>query len=137
MPPSDQKQQLIEAAIQARRHAYAPYSRYTVGAALLTADGRVFTGANVENAVYPLTICAERAAVVSAVSGGEQSFKAIAVATKDAGTPCGACRQVLAEFGLDIQVIITDDQGRVKHNLTVDELLPRSFGPTNLEKGGA
>lgn len=137
MPPSDQKQQLIEAAIQARRHAYAPYSRYTVGAALLTADGRVFTGANVENAVYPLTICAERAAVVSAVSGGEQSFTAIAVATKDAGTPCGACRQVLAEFGLDIQVIITDDQGRVKHNLTVDELLPRSFGPTNLEKGGA
>jgi cytidine deaminase len=131
------KQQLIDAAAEARLQAYAPYSSYQVGAALLTKDGQIFVGANVENAVYPLTICAERSAVVSAVSNGQQSFEAIAVVTKDAGTPCGSCRQVLAEFGLDIAIIIANDQGQVQHELTTADLLPHSFGPINLKNGGA
>jgi cytidine deaminase len=133
----ERKQQLIEAAAQARQQAYAPYSNYLVGAALLTKDGQVFAGANVENAVYPLTICAERSAVVNAVSNGHQAFEAIAVVTKDAATPCGSCRQVLAEFGLEIAVIIANQQGQVQHELTTADLLPHSFGPINLEIGGA
>jgi len=133
----ERKQALIEAAAQARNQAYAPYSNYLVGAALLTKDGQVFVGANVENAVYPLTICAERSAVVSAVSNGHQAFEAIAVVTKDAGTPCGSCRQVLAEFGLEIAVIISDDNGQVQHEMTTADLLPHSFGPNNLKNGGA
>ena len=131
------KQNLIKAAIQARQQAYAPYSNYPVGAALVAADDQVFAGANIENAVYSLTICAEQAAVASAVSNGKQSFQAIAVATKDAGTPCGSCRQVLAEFGMDTLVIITDEGGLVQHEFAVGEMLPQAFGPINLKIGGA
>jgi cytidine deaminase len=133
----DRKQGLIDAADQARQRAYAPYSDYPVGAALLTSEGQVFVGANLENSAFPLTICAERAAVASAVSNGQQSFEAIAVITRDAGSPCGSCRQVLAEFGLDTLVIIADDRGAVQHELTVAELLPNSFGPINLKNSGA
>ena len=137
MPTPETKQILISAALDARNNAYARYSKYDVGAALLTTEGQVFLGANVENAVYPLTICAERAAVVSAVSQGEQDFEAIAVVTKDGGTPCGSCRQVLAEFGQDILVIIADEKGKVKYELSVRELLPAAFDSTNLENSGA
>ena len=137
MPTPEAKQNLISAALDARKNAYARYSKYDVGAALLTTEGQVFLGANVENAVYPLTICAERAAVVSAVSQGEQDFEAIAVVTKDGGTPCGSCRQVLAEFGQDILVIIADEKGKVKYELSVRELLPAAFDSTNLENSGA
>lgn len=131
------RNQLIKAAIEVRQNAYAPYSNYAVGAALLTADHQVFTGVNVENSVYPVTICAERSAVYNAVSQGKQNFEAIAVITKDGGTPCGACRQVLSEFGLDILVVIADEQGNIQHELSVGDLLPSSFGPQNLENGGA
>ena len=86
-------QELIDAASQVREKAYAPYSKYQVGAALLTATGKIFTGVNVENAAYPDSICAERSAVFSAVSAGERSFQAIAVATRNGGSPCGSCRQ--------------------------------------------
>ena len=99
---------LIQMAIESRQRAYAPYSNYRVGAALLTASGRIFTGVNVENAAYPTTICAERVAVFKAVSEGERDFQAIAVVTENGGTPCGSCRQVLAEFGLDTVVLIGD-----------------------------
>jgi cytidine deaminase len=132
----DLKQALISAAIETRNNAYAGYSNYLVGAALLSANGQVFFGANVENAVYPLTICAERAAVASAVSQGERKFVAIAVVTKDGGSPCGSCRQVLSEFGQDILVIIANDQGKVLHELTIGELLPAAFDSTNLENSG-
>ena len=91
-------QELISQAAQAREHAYAPYSRYAVGAALLTRSGRVYTGCNVENASYSLTLCAERVALFKAVSEGEREFQAIAIVTSNGGSPCGACRQVLAEF---------------------------------------
>ena len=119
---------LIQTAIQAREWAYAPYSNYAVGAALLSASGKVYDGVNVENAVYPLTICAERVAVTKAVSEGESEFTAIAVATRDAGTPCGSCRQVLAEFGLDTIVLIANVEGEIVIKTTVEGLLPMSFG---------
>lgn len=98
---------LVEAARAARLHAHAPFSRFLVGAALLGADGRVFTGCNIENATYGLTVCAERVAVFKAVSEGYRSFARIAVVadTNEATPPCGACRQILWEFGGDLEVI--------------------------------
>ncbi len=122
---------LIAHAQAAREQAYAPYSKYRVGAALLGRSGRVYTGCNVENAVYPLTICAERTAVVKAVSEGEREFVAIAVATENGGSPCGACRQTLREFGADIVVLVADASGAY-YETTVGELLPRSFDATDL-----
>ena len=103
------RKQLISAASQVRARAYAPYSNYQVGAALLTKSGKIFTGVNVENAAYPDSICAERSAVFNAISAGELEFEAIAVVTRNGGTPCGSCRQVLAEFGLDIKVLLADE----------------------------
>lgn len=122
---------LIAQAQAARERAYAPYSRYRVGAALLGRSGRVYAGCNVENAVYPLTICAERAAVVKAVSEGEQEFVALAVVTDNGGAPCGSCRQVLREFGQEIVVLIADVAGRYRET-TVAELLPDSFSAADL-----
>jgi cytidine deaminase len=102
-----------------------------VGAALLTKSGRIYTGCNVENAVYPLCTCAERVAVVKAVSEGEQEFDALAVATENGGAPCGSCRQTLREFGEDIIVLIADAAGAYRET-TVAELLPDSFGANDL-----
>jgi len=130
---SEQEKVLIQAAIEASKNAYIPYSHYPVGAALQTSTGEIFTGANVENAVYPLTICAERAAVFSAVSAGQRSFDTLAVVTKDGGTPCGSCRQVLAEFGVELVVLICDLSGVVHQKTTVKDLLPFAFGSDNLE----
>ncbi len=128
------RQQLIEAASQARRWAYAPYSHYAVGAALLTESGKVYDGVNVENAAYPTTMCAERVAVFKAVSEGEKSFAAIAVVTSNGGTPCGSCRQVLAEFGVDTLVVIADADGRIIKECTVADLLPGAFLPNDLSR---
>ena len=124
---------LIDLAIEARRRAYAPYSNYSVGAALRTRSGRLFTGCNVENAAYPTCMCAERVAVYKAVSEGERDFEVIAVATSNGGSPCGGCRQVLAEFGLDTLVLIADTQGRLIQKTTVAELLPGAFTPEKLQ----
>lgn len=124
---------LIQAARQVQANAYAPYSNYPVGAALLTKTGEIFTGVNVENAVYSLTICAERSAIFKAVAAGITEYDAIAVVTRDGGTPCGSCRQVMAEFGLEMTVLICDDTGKVHQETTVGELLPLSFGPNNLK----
>ncbi len=125
-------QQLVETAAQARQWAYAPYSKYAVGAALLTESGKVYDGVNVENAAYPTTICAERVAVFKAVSEGERKFSAIAVVTSNGGSPCGACRQVLAEFGVDTVVVIADAEGRIVRETTVADLLPGAFLPGDL-----
>ena len=127
-----ERKALIDLANEARRRAYAPYSNYPVGAALRTKSGRLFTGVNVENAAYPTCICAERVAVFKAVSEGEREFDAIAVVTNNGGSPCGSCRQVLAEFGLEIVVLIADGEGRLLRETTVSELLPDSFGPADL-----
>jgi len=128
------RESLIEAAKEARKWAYAPYSQYPVGAALVTASGRIYEGVNVENAAFPMTICAERVAIFKAVSEGEREFRAIAVVTKNGGSPCGACRQVLAEFGLETVVIIADEEGRLVRETTVAVLLPGSFGPPDLDR---
>jgi len=124
--------ELIEAAKKARLTAYAPYSEYLVGAALRTKSGKVYLGANVENAAYPTSICAERVAVFKAVTEGERDFAAIAVVTRDGGAPCGSCRQVLAEFALDATVLIANEAGQVIKETTVRELLPEAFLPSNL-----
>jgi cytidine deaminase len=133
LPLTDEERHyLIDRAIEARRQAYAPYSRYPVGAALRTKSGKVFTGVNVENAAYPTTMCAERSAVFAAVSAGEREFEAIAVVTSNGGSPCGSCRQVLAEFGLDTIVLIANTQGELLEETTVFDLLPGAFTPGNL-----
>jgi cytidine deaminase len=124
--------ELVQFAQAARENAYAPYSHYDVGAALLTASGQVFTGCNVENAVYPMTLCAERAAMVKAVSEGQREFITIAIATRNGGSPCGACRQVMREFAPHLRVLLADDAGHVRQ-FTLDQLLPESFGPESLE----
>ena len=128
MTLSDEKQQeLIRAATQVRPRAYAPYSNYQVGAALLTKNGEIFTGVNVENAAYPDSICAERSAVFSAVSAGEREFDAVAIVSRNGGAPCGSCRQVLSEFGLDIEVLLADEGENLIKQSTVNELLPGAF----------
>jgi len=128
-------QTLIAAARQARQNAYAPYSGFAVGAALRTRSGRVFTGSNVENVSYGLTICAERVAVAKAVSEGERDLEAIAVVSEGAATPCGACRQVLAEFNPDLRVIVADVRGSEEHHreFCLSELLPEAFLPGDLK----
>ena len=122
---------LVVKACEARERAYAPYSRYKVGAALLTADGEVYTGCNVENAVYPLTCCAERVAMFAAIAAGARHFQALAVATENGGSPCGSCRQVMREFAPDMVVLIADTQGNVRR-AAVSDLLPDAFGPEHL-----
>jgi len=126
--------QLIELASEARRHAYAPYSKYPVGAALRTKTGRVYTGVNVENAAYPTGICAERVAVFKAISEGEHNFEIMALVTDNGGSPCGACRQVLSEFGLDTIVLIADGKGKLFQETTVGNLLPEAFLPHKVQK---
>jgi cytidine deaminase len=125
---------LIELAQAARLKAYAPYSNYQVGAALVTPGGKFFTGCNVENAAYPTGLCAERVAVFKAVSEGETKFSALAVVTINGGTPCGSCRQVMAEFGLDTVVLIADAEGKLRQETSVAKLLPGAFGPADLGK---
>lgn len=126
------RQQLIQAAIHVRRWAYAPYSHYAVGAAVLTSSGKIYDGVNVESAAYPSGICAERVAIFKAISEGEREFEALAVVTDNGGTPCGSCRQVMAEFGLDMLVLIANPQGEVLREMTVAELLPGAFTPRDL-----
>ena len=130
----EERPSLIDLAVEARKRAYAPYSNYAVGAALRTKTGRLFTGVNVENAAYPTTICAERVAVFKAVSEGERKFEVLAVVTDDGGSPCGSCRQVLAEFGLDTIVLIADGQGKLIKQTIVKELLPEAFMPKDLQR---
>jgi cytidine deaminase len=128
----DEKNALIQAALEARKWAYAPYSNYAVGAALMTGSGLIYDGVNVENAAYPTGICAERVAVFKAISEGERTFQAMAVVTANGGSPCGACRQVIAEFGLDTILIIADERGNLIQEASLAELLPGAFGPDHL-----
>ncbi len=140
MQLSEQEMKLVRACQEARKKAYAPYSHYQVGAALLTEQGTIYTGCNIENAAYTPSNCAERTAFFKAVSEGERSFVAIAICGSPEGelvqyaAPCGVCRQVMAEFcDKDFRIIL------VKSDTTYqifrfEELLPESFGPGNLEK---
>jgi cytidine deaminase len=133
MITNEQRHELIQKALAVRSQAYAPYSNYPVGAALLTTSKKIFFGVNIENAAYPTSMCAERVAVYKAVSEGERQFIAIAVATANGGSPCGSCRQVLAEFGLDTLVLIVDATGHLVMESTVAGLLPGAFGPGDLK----
>ena len=130
---NEERQSLIDLANGARKHAYVPYSKYPVGAAIRTKSGRLYTGVNVENAAYPQTMCAERVAIFKAVSEGESEFDVIAVVTNNGGSPCGGCRQVMAEFGLDTVVLIADGEGHLQKEMTVAELLPEAFTPEHLQ----
>ncbi|KAM6999079.1 cytidine deaminase [Melospiza melodia melodia] len=135
-PQGDHLQLLLRRSREAKSCAYCPYSRFPVGAALLTAGGEIFSGCNVENACYSLGMCAERGAIQKAISEGHTSFKAMAIASDmgdDFITPCGACRQVMREFGTDWDVYLTKGDGTyiVKK---LEELLPTSFGPEDLKK---
>lgn len=122
---------LIAEALRARTRAYAPYSEYQVGAALLTEGGDVVPGCNVENASYPATICAERVALTAAIAAGHRRFTAIAVATRDGGSPCGICRQVMSELGPEMVVYLVDEEGHVR-TTTVQDLLPDAFTHASL-----
>jgi len=128
----EMRKKLIRMASDARQKAYAPYSNYAVGAALLAKSGKIYTGINIENAAYPTSICAERVALFKAVSEGEREFDAIAVVTSNGGTPCGSCRQALSEFGLDMKVLIADDQLNLLNEFILSELLPGAFRPDDL-----
>ena len=128
-----QDHNLVQAAIAASRHAYIPYSHYAVGAAIRTASGEIFTGCNVENAAYSAAICAERTALVKAVSEGHRDFAAVAVVTRNGGSPCGLCRQTLYEFAPAMRVILADLGGAVHHRLTLSDLLAQGFGPSHLQ----
>jgi cytidine deaminase len=110
-----------------------PYSSFPVGASLLTRSGKIFTGCNIENASYGLTVCAERVAIWKAVSEGETEFEALAVATNIGGSPCGACRQVMAEFAPDMPVLIADLSGQAI-DTSVADLLPLAFTPQHLQQ---
>ncbi len=135
-----EKYELVTTALNARKASYSPYSNFAVGAALLTSEGDVFTGANVESASYSPTICAERVAFFSAVHSGKREFKAIAIVggpasedVKSFTAPCGVCRQVMAEFcDSDFEIILYDGNGLATY--TFAELLPESFGKNNLKQ---
>jgi cytidine deaminase len=126
---------LIEAAIQARSLAYAPYSHFSVGAAALTGAGRVFPGGNIENAAYPMTVCAERVALFSAYAAGEREIVALAVVTdtEDVASPCGACRQVIFELAPRASIVLINLGGK-RRLTTAQELLPHGFGPAQLDE---
>ncbi|MGI6451633.1 MAG: cytidine deaminase [Desulfitobacteriia bacterium] len=121
---------LVDLAIKAYEHAYAPYSGYRVGAAILWDSGRITVGSNVENASYGLTVCAERNAVFQGTALGERKIKAVAIAVPDKilPAPCGACRQVIREFAADCTIVLANDRGETKLT-SLQELLPDSFGP--------
>ncbi len=129
-----QKIALVKKAAEARTKAYAPYSNFLVGAAVLTSDGQMIGGSNIENASYGLAICAERTALFKAVSEGHTYIKAIAVVVPGNGSPCGACRQVMNEFNPRMPVLYGNLQGKLIRETTLQELLPEAFGPHNLEK---
>ncbi|KAM4643886.1 cytidine deaminase [Discoglossus pictus] len=128
-------QRLVSRSQEAKTYAYCPYSKFRVGGALLAQDGKVYLGCNIENACYTLGVCAERAAIQKAVSEGNTKFRAIAVASDMEDqfiTPCGACRQVMREFGPEWEIILTKPSGAYVVR-TLHQLLPMSFGPDNLK----
>lgn len=126
---------LLDMALRAQARAWAPYSGFPVGAAVLSGNGAMFPGCNVESASYGATICAERSAVVGAVSAGETAIRAVVVVTPtpEPSTPCGICRQLMAEFGPDVRVFAASSVSEVVLVTTLGELLPLSFGASNLD----
>ena len=127
------KESLVAAARACCERSHAPYSGVHVCAAVQGASGAMYLGNNVENAAYPSGICAERKALVKAISEGERHFEALVVATENGGSPCGSCRQMLAEFGLDLTILIVNGEGKVLQETSLKELLPLAFTPKSLK----
>ena len=131
----EEQEKLLDAAQQARENSYSPYSKFKVGAAVLTADGRIFTGTNIENASYGLTVCAERNAIFAAVGAGKRKFRALALITQklpglDFNSPCGACRQVMSEFiapDAPVYIAVLDGKKRTVYTKQLQELMPFPF----------
>jgi len=132
---SEYRKILIDTARHYLKNSYSPYSNYPVGAAVLAEDGLVYGGTNIENSAYPSGLCAERVAINKAISEGNRKILAIAVVTRNAGAPCGACRQVMREFAsLEAPVILAPIEEGAEEEFTVGDLLPRSFGPEDLNR---
>lgn len=132
---SEYRALLIETARQYLKNSYSPYSNYPVGAAVLAEDGLVYGGTNIENSAHPSGLCAERVAINKAISEGNRRILAVAVVTRNAGAPCGACRQVMREFSsLDTPVILATIENGGEEEFTLGDLLPRSFGPEDLNR---
>lgn len=127
---------LLAQATRAAQNAYAPYSGYRVGVVLRARDGTLYTGCNVENASYPAGICAERTALVKAVSEGQRAFDLLILTTANGGSPCGVCRQMLYEFAPDLYVVMGDFAGAIHAQASLRDLLPYGFGPGHLPPGG-
>lgn len=133
VPSQEVLSEMIQTALEGQKKAYAPYSNYFVGSALLTKSGSIYSGSNIENASYGLCNCSERTAAFKAISEGDLEFEAIVVATRDGGMPCGACRQVLNEFNPSMAVITVNESGEVQGTFSLDQLLPYAFGPANVQ----
>jgi cytidine deaminase len=123
---------LIGKAIAASRQAYVPYSNFRVGAILVDTEGQIYSGCNVENASFPASICAERTALVKAISEGVRNFETIVIATKNGGSPCGICRQMLNEFSPEMRVVCVTFDGSVTIDASLNELLPHGFSHDDL-----
>ncbi|MCK4812947.1 MAG: cytidine deaminase [Candidatus Marinimicrobia bacterium] len=130
----DQNKQntLIAAAMQARHEAYAPYSHFYVGVALLTKDNEIITGINMENSSYGLSVCAERNAIATAIGKGKRDFQAMAIVSRGGVTPCGACRQVIFDICGNIDIILADEEGKIRDITSTETLLPNAFGNKDL-----
>ncbi len=132
---SEYREILIATARHYLKNSYSPYSNYPVGAAVLAEDGLVYGGTNIENSAYPSGLCAERVAITKAISEGNRKILAVAVVTRNGGAPCGACRQVMREFAsLEMPVILTTIDDGFEEEFTLGDLLPRSFGPDDLDR---
>ena len=129
---SKEVDRIVHAAIRARDQAYAPHSHFYVGAAILLDDGEVAAGCNIENASYSLTLCAERVAAATAIARGYRSWRAVAIASVGGAMPCGACRQFLVEFGVDLTVISVDVIDGDRETRRLSQLLPDAFDSSNL-----
>jgi cytidine deaminase len=128
----NKQKELVNAAIDIRKNAYAPYSNFHVAAALLCADGDIITGINVESSSYGLSVCAERNAIATAVGKGKKDFEALAVVSRSGVSPCGACRQVIYDICGNIDIVLADEQGEIQDTLKMVDLLPRAFGQKDL-----
>lgn len=128
----DKQKELVNAAMNIRKNAYAPYSNFHVAAALLCTDGEIITGINVESSSYGLSVCAERNTIATAVGKGKKDFEALAVVSRQGVSPCGACRQVIYDICGNIDIVLADEQGEIQDTLKMVDLLPRAFGQKDL-----
>ncbi len=133
MIDKNKQKQLIKAALEVRKQAYVPYSNFQVGAAVLCEDDTIISGINMENSSYGLSICAERNTLAAAVAQGKRKFKAMGIVSRGAVTPCGACRQVFHDICGNIEIILTDENGKVREVSSTQELLPKAFGDKDLD----